>query len=94
MPFLYTNFQKISLRWEGGHHTLPPSLAPSHITAPLRWNPGYATGSDGWINSQECKSFEKNDAVTIKKSMTEYHHLNLQSGLAAYLNSSLWGGGG
>ena len=25
------------------------------------------------INSQECKSFEI-DAVTIKKSMTEYHH--------------------
>ena len=26
------------------------------------------------INSQECKSIEI-DAVTIKKSMTEYHHL-------------------
>ena len=25
------------------------------------------------INSQECKNFES-DAVTIKKSMTEYHH--------------------
>ena len=34
------------------------------------------------INSQECKSFEI-DAVTIKKSMTEYHHwINV---LAAHL---------
>ena len=29
--------------------------------------------SDGSIHSQEYKSFEI-DAVTIKKSMTEYHH--------------------
>ena len=28
---------------------------------------------EGSINSQECKSFEI-DAVTIKKSMTKYHH--------------------
>ena len=30
--------------------------------------------SEGSVNSQEYKSFEK-DAVTIKISMTEYHHL-------------------
>ena len=36
----------------------------------------------GQINSQECNSFEI-DAVTIKKSMTEYHHwINV---LAAHL---------
>ena len=29
---------------------------------------------DGSINSQECQSFEI-DAVTIKKPVTEYHHL-------------------
>ena len=27
----------------------------------------------GQVNSQECKSFEI-DAVTVKKSLTEYHH--------------------
>ena len=38
--------------------------------------------SERSINSQECKSFEI-DAVTIKKSMTEYHHwINV---LAAHL---------
>ena len=36
----------------------------------------------GSINSQECKSFEI-DAVTIKKSMTEYHHWI--NGLAEHL---------
>ena len=29
--------------------------------------------SEGSVNIQECKSFEI-DAVTIKKSMTKYHH--------------------
>ena len=34
--------------------------------------------SDGSTNSQECKSFEI-DAVTTKKSMTEYHLINSQA---------------
>ena len=34
----------------------------------------YEDCSDGPINSQEYKSFEI-DVVTIKISMTEYHHL-------------------
>ena len=34
----------------------------------------YDDVSYGWINCQEYKSFEMYYAVTIKKSMTEYHH--------------------
>ena len=42
-----------------------------------------------WINKrQECKSFEI-DVITIKKSMTEYHHLiNSQ----AYFTQQYMGG--
>ena len=40
--------------------------------------------SDGPINSQECKSFEIY-AVTIKISMTEYHHrINSQANHSFY----------
>ena len=44
MPFSYTNFQKNLPTVGGGDTPLPlPRVAPSHITAPLRLNPGYAT---------------------------------------------------
>ena len=44
------------------------------------------------INSQECKSFEI-DTVTIKKSMTEYHHLINSQGLVTfYSNAAVYGG--
>ena len=50
----------------------------------------YNDASDGSLTSQECRSFEI-DAVTIKKSMTEYHPLiNSQTHLL-FQHSSLWG---
>ena len=50
MPFSYTNFQKISLPWEGDtpSHTLHPlsRFAPSFCPPPpLLKNPGYASGA-------------------------------------------------
>ena len=44
-----------------------------------------------WINKQpEMQKFEI-DAVTIKKSMTKYHHVIKQSGLPIIQHSSLRG---
>ena len=44
----------------------------------------YKWCSDGSINSQEYKSFEI-CAVTLKISMTEYHHLQWINGQAYHL---------
>ena len=48
--------------------------------------------SDGPINSQEYKSFEIH-AVTVKISMTEYHHW-INGQLTIYYNTAVYGGGG
>ena len=47
--------------------------------------------SDGSINNQEYKSFAI-DAVTIKKSMTEYSSFNKTVGLTLYSNTAVYGG--
>ena len=51
----------------------------------------YNDVADGSINNQEFKFFEI-DAVTIKTSMTEYHHLNKQSGLHLIITLAVYGG--